>query len=77
MSESKATKAAAKKLRQSNNEWSNEYFAIAIGSIMCLFAMYHWLSVIHFHYGPRRSHPALTRKYRYFESIPLFLQAQY
>lgn len=68
MSESKAAKAAAKAaakvLRQSNNEWSNKYFAIAIGSIMCLFAVYHWLSVIHFHYGPRKSHPALSRSYR-------------
>ncbi|KAJ5793295.1 uncharacterized protein N7503_009273 [Penicillium pulvis] len=68
MSESKAAKAAAKAaakvLRQSNNEWSNKYFAIAVGSIMCLFAVYHWLSVIHFHYGPRKSHPALSRKYR-------------
>ncbi|KAJ6011583.1 hypothetical protein N7451_002995 [Penicillium sp. IBT 35674x] len=67
MSESKAAKAAAKAaakvLRQSNNEWSNKYFAIAIGSMMCLFAVYHWSSVIYFHYGPRKSHPALSRKY--------------
>ncbi|OQE45103.1 hypothetical protein PENCOP_c002G03822 [Penicillium coprophilum] len=60
----KAAKTAMKKLRLSQNEWSNKYFAIAIGVIMVLFAVYHWASVIHFYYGRRRSHPTLTRKYR-------------
>ncbi|GAB1200385.1 hypothetical protein APSETT444_009756 [Aspergillus pseudonomiae] len=32
MSDSKAAKAAAKALRQSNNEWSNKYFAIALAA---------------------------------------------
>ncbi|KAJ5177779.1 FAD-binding 8 [Penicillium coprophilum] len=60
----KAAKTAMKKLRLSKNEWSNKYFAIAIGAIMVLFAVYHWANVIHFYYGRRRSHPTLTRKYR-------------
>ncbi|KAJ5776867.1 hypothetical protein N7520_000113 [Penicillium odoratum] len=60
----KAAKAASKALRLSNNVWSNKYFAIAIGAIMFLFAVYHWASVIHFKYGSSKSHPALTRKYR-------------
>ncbi|QQK44079.1 FAD-binding 8 [Penicillium digitatum] len=68
MSDTKSAKAAAKaaqkKLRLSHNVWSNKYFAIAIGAIMVLFAIYHWLGVIHFHYGRRTSHPTLTRKYR-------------
>ncbi|KAJ5817621.1 FAD-binding 8 [Penicillium robsamsonii] len=59
-----AAKYAMKKLRLSKNEWSNKYFAIAIGTIMVLFAVYHWSSVIHFYHGRRRSHPTLTRKYR-------------
>jgi hypothetical protein len=65
MSDSKTTKAAAKSLRLSHNKWSNKYFAIAIGAIMVLFAICHWSSVIYFHYGPKKSNPALTRKYRY------------
>lgn len=73
MSDSKSTKAAAKAaakaaekaLRLSNNVWANKYFAIATGAIMVLFVIYHWSSVIHFHYGRRNSHPTLTRKYRY------------
>ncbi|KGO45244.1 FAD-binding 8 [Penicillium expansum] len=71
MSDSKSTKAAAKAaakaaekaLRLSNNVWANKYFAIATGAIMVLFVIYHWSSVIHFHYGRRNSHPTLTRKY--------------
>ena len=45
-----AAKAADKALRLSNNVWSNKYFAISMGAIMVLFAIYHWSSVIHFHY---------------------------
>ncbi|CAG8179504.1 unnamed protein product [Penicillium nalgiovense] len=60
----KAAKAAIKALRLSNNKWSVKYFAIAIGAIMVLFAVYHWSSVIHFHYGRGKSYPTLTRKYR-------------
>ncbi|KXG47340.1 FAD-binding 8 [Penicillium griseofulvum] len=59
-----AATTAAKKLRLSKNVWSIKYYAIAIGAIMVLFAVYHWSSVIHFHYGRRRKHPTLTRKYR-------------
>ncbi|KUM60846.1 hypothetical protein ACN42_g6295 [Penicillium freii] len=44
MSDPKAAKAAAKALRLYNNVWSIKYFAIAIGSIMVLFAIYHWSS---------------------------------
>jgi hypothetical protein len=62
---SEASKAAAKALRQSNNEWSNKYFAIAIGMMMAVYAIYHWSSVIFFHYGPKKSHPTLNRIYRY------------
>jgi hypothetical protein len=68
MTDSKAAKAAAKVLRLSHNEWSNKYFAIAIGAIMILFAVFHWSSVLYFHYGPKKRHPALTRKYRYVHS---------
>jgi hypothetical protein len=72
MSDSKtakaAAKAAAKALRLSHNEWSNKYFAIAIGAIMVLFAVFHWSSVIYFRYGPKKRHPTLTRKYRYVNS---------
>ena len=72
MSDSKAAKATAKALRQSNNEWTNKYFAIALGAIMVLFAIHHWLHVIHFHYGPRKSYPApLARLYRYLPTISL------
>ncbi|CAG7974986.1 unnamed protein product [Penicillium nalgiovense] len=60
----KAAKAAMKALRLSNNKWSVKYFAIAIGAIMVLFAVYHWSSVIQFHYGRGKSYPTLTRKYR-------------
>lgn len=60
-----AAKAADKALRLSNNVWSNKYFAISMGAIMVLFAIYHWSSVIHFHYGRRKNHPTLTRKLRY------------
>ncbi|OQE83086.1 hypothetical protein PENNAL_c0034G00560 [Penicillium nalgiovense] len=59
----KAAKAAMKALRLSNNKWSVKYFAIAIGAIMVLFAVYHWSSVIQFHYGRGKSYPTLTRKY--------------
>ncbi|KGO74387.1 FAD-binding 8 [Penicillium italicum] len=59
-----AAKAAEKALRLHRNVWTDKYFAISIGAIMVLFAVYHWSSVIYFHYGPRKSHPALTRKYR-------------
>jgi hypothetical protein len=55
-------------LRLSNNEWSTKYFAIALGAIMILFAIRYWLSVIHFHYGPKQSHPVLTLIYRYLVS---------
>ncbi|KAJ5100434.1 FAD-binding 8 [Penicillium angulare] len=54
MSDSKASKAALKVLRQSNNEWSTEYFAISVGAIMLLFAVHHWSKVIDFRYGPRK-----------------------
>ncbi|KAJ5250642.1 hypothetical protein N7489_001052 [Penicillium chrysogenum] len=64
MSDPKAAKAAMKALRLSNNKWSVKYFAIAIGAIMVLFAIYHWSSVVHFRYGRRKSYPTLTRKYR-------------
>ncbi|KAJ5263505.1 hypothetical protein N7478_011110 [Penicillium angulare] len=63
MSDSKAGKATAKVLRQSNNEWSVEYLAIAMGVIMLLFAVHHWLNVIHFRYGPK-ARPELIRTYR-------------
>ncbi|KAJ5705861.1 hypothetical protein N7536_001550 [Penicillium majusculum] len=59
-----AAKAADKALRLSNNVWSDKYLAISIGAIMVLFAIYHWSSVIHFHYGRRKNHPTLTRKFR-------------
>jgi hypothetical protein len=67
-----AAKAAARALRLSRNEWSTKYFAIAIGAIMTLFAIWHWSSVIYFHYGPKRSHPTLARKYRYAHSYHPF-----
>ncbi|OQE32450.1 hypothetical protein PENFLA_c001G02010 [Penicillium flavigenum] len=60
----KAAKSAMKALRLSNNKWSVKYFAISIGAIMVLFAIYHWSSVVHFHYGRRKNYPTLTRKYR-------------
>ncbi|KAJ5607288.1 hypothetical protein N7537_003907 [Penicillium hordei] len=69
MSDPKAAKAAAKALRLSNNVWSDKYFAIAIGSLMVLFAVYHWSSVIHFYYGRRKNHPTLTRKYRQLQCL--------
>lgn len=65
MTESKAAKAAAKVLRQSHNEWSNKYFAIAVCAIMIIFTVHHWSSVIYFKYGPKKSHSALTGRYRY------------
>ncbi|KAJ6013726.1 hypothetical protein N7540_008317 [Penicillium herquei] len=58
-----SAKAIAKALRQHNNEWSNKYFAIAIGAIMVLFAVYHWASVLHTKSGSK-SNPTLTLKYR-------------
>ncbi|OJJ65795.1 hypothetical protein ASPBRDRAFT_60260 [Aspergillus brasiliensis CBS 101740] len=61
MSDATRSKAAAKVLRQSNNEWSNKYFAIALGAIMILFAIHHWLSVRHFYYGSRKINPILAR----------------
>ncbi|KAJ6184662.1 hypothetical protein N7519_005963 [Penicillium mononematosum] len=60
----KAAKAAMKALRLSNNKWSVKYFAIAIGAIMVLFAIHHWSSVVHFHYGRRKNYPTFTRKYK-------------
>lgn len=56
MSDSKAAKAAAKAIRQSNNEWTNKYFAIAMGAIMVLFAINHWVGVMEMHIFPRRKH---------------------
>lgn len=67
MSDSKAAKAAAKALRQSDNEWSNKYFAISIGMIILLFTIHHWANVFHVHYGPKKSIPTLTSKYRYVD----------
>ncbi|KAJ5921484.1 hypothetical protein N7466_009810 [Penicillium verhagenii] len=64
MAESKAAKAAAKVLRQSNNEWSNKYFAIAIGAIMFLFAVHYWAGFIQARYGPKKIYPVLIRTYR-------------
>jgi hypothetical protein len=63
MSDAKAAKAAAKVLRQSNNEWSNKYFAIAMGSIMVLFAIHHWLEVMEIRGAPRQK-SFLARKIR-------------
>ncbi|KAJ5952097.1 FAD-binding 8 [Penicillium vulpinum] len=59
-----AAKDASRALRLSNNEWTDKCFAISMGAIMVLFAVYHWSSVIHFYYGRRKSNPTLTRKYR-------------
>lgn len=53
MSEAKKASAIAKVLRQSRNEWTNKWFAIGIGAIMALFAIYHWSSLLWFYYGPR------------------------
>ena len=64
MTESKTAKAEAKVLRQSNNEWSNKYFAIAMGSIMVIFAIYHWSNVFLSRSFGRAGQSQLTRKYR-------------
>lgn len=63
MSDPKAAKAAAKALRQSNNEWSNKYFAIAMGGIMVLFAIHHWAEVMEIRIFPRQKSP-LTHNIR-------------
>ncbi|CAI7633256.1 unnamed protein product [Penicillium manginii] len=68
MSDAKAAKAAAKVLRQSNNEWSNKYFAIAMGSIMVLFAIHHWLEVMEIRGFPRQK-SFLARKIRLIRGL--------
>lgn len=69
MSASKAAKTTVKALRQSNNEWSNKYFAIAVGSIIALFTVYKWSSEIYFRWGPRVNNPVLDRGYRYVDVV--------
>ncbi|CAG7972845.1 unnamed protein product [Penicillium salamii] len=57
----------SKLVRQAHNAWSVKYFAIATGSIMCLFIIYHWVNLLHLKYGSR-SHgkwtAAFTRSHR-------------
>jgi hypothetical protein len=59
MSDPKAAKAAAKALRQSNNEWTNKYFAIAMGAIMVLFTIHHWAEVMEIRISPRQKNPLI------------------
>ncbi|KAJ6116005.1 hypothetical protein N7523_006422 [Penicillium sp. IBT 18751x] len=44
-------------LRQHNNVWSINYFAIAIGSIVVLFILCHWCEIAYFRFGSRKSTP--------------------
>lgn len=41
-------------VRQSNNVWSIKYFAIALGAMMVIFIVHHWLGVLYFKYGSRK-----------------------
>lgn len=66
MSDAKAAKAAAKALRQSNNEWSNKYFAIAMGAIMILFVINHWVGVMEARIFPSQQNP-MIHKIRYIK----------
>ncbi|CAG8928199.1 unnamed protein product [Penicillium salamii] len=63
MSEEKSAKAIEKALRQSDNVWTNKWFAIAMGAMMALFAISHWISLAYFYYGPRKRY-TLISKYR-------------
>ncbi|KAB8270215.1 ferric reductase like transmembrane component-domain-containing protein [Aspergillus minisclerotigenes] len=47
----------SKAVRQSNNVWSNKYFAITLGAMMILFIVHHWLGVLYFKYGSRKPGP--------------------
>ncbi|KAH8700219.1 ferric reductase NAD binding domain-containing protein [Talaromyces proteolyticus] len=45
---------SSKQLRQSQNAWSNKYFAIAVGAIMVIFIIVHWVNVVCIKLGPRK-----------------------
>lgn len=54
-------KGNAAALRQKNNEWSNKYFAIAIGAMTVIAILYHWINVIYFHYGRGKENVLVSR----------------
>ena len=45
---------AEKNARQSHNVWTNKYLAIALGAIMVLFIVHHWLGFLYFKYGSKK-----------------------
>ncbi|KAE8418261.1 hypothetical protein BDV36DRAFT_295295 [Aspergillus pseudocaelatus] len=47
----------SKAVRQSNNVWTNKYFAIALGAMMVLFIVHHWLGILYFKYSSRKPGP--------------------
>lgn len=61
---------SAKEVRQSHNVWADKYFAIAIGAIMVVFIVSHWVNIAYKRYSrqkPGRFTPALSRNLRYDE----------
>ncbi|KAL4780301.1 ferric reductase like transmembrane component-domain-containing protein [Aspergillus varians] len=52
----------SKAVRHSNNVWSSKYFAVAIGAMMVLFIVHHWLGALYFKYGSRKP-GGLTRAF--------------
>ncbi|KAB8209718.1 ferric reductase like transmembrane component-domain-containing protein [Aspergillus parasiticus] len=59
----------SKAVRQSNNVWSNKYFAIALGAMMILFIVHHWLGVLYFKYGSRKPGPLAATFVHWHRSI--------
>lgn len=51
----------ATQLRQKNNEWSNKYFAIAIGAMMVIGIAYHWINVLYFQKGREKNNPFISK----------------
>ncbi|KAE8369150.1 ferric reductase like transmembrane component-domain-containing protein [Aspergillus caelatus] len=47
----------SKAVRQSNNVWTNKYFSIALGAMMVLFIVHHWLGILYFKYSSRKPGP--------------------
>lgn len=57
--------SASEAQQQSDNEWSNKYFAIAIGAMMAIYAICHWSSVLYFTYGSRSTSSLWARVSRF------------
>lgn len=55
----------SKAQRLSDNEWSNKYFAIAIGAMIVIYAVCHWSSVLYFSYGSRSTSSLWARISRF------------